>query len=372
MSGNNTIQQVDIYQSPIELKEPFVTSLGVHNHAYNVVVVIRTSRGLAGYGECSPYAPINGETMETAFAVAPYLAKALLGKNALDIEACMAVMDKIIYANTSIKSTFDIALYDIAAQQAGLPLYAFLGGKNSKPLVTDYTVSIGDAKKMAADAIRIVENGFTVIKVKLGETKEKDVERISLIRNAIGNTIPLRIDANQGWDVSTAIETLNALAPYDIQHCEEPIARWNYMQLRKVKEQSPIPIMGDESCCDHHDAERLIGLGACDMFNIKLGKSSGLLKANKIVKLAEQAGMKLQVGGFLESRLAFTASAHLALISDNIIHCDFDTPLMFTEDPVIGGITYGKGGVLTIPDTPGLGATFDEKYLNKLQKVIIK
>jgi len=130
--------------------------------------------------------------------------------------------------------------------------------------------------------------------------------------------------------------------------------------------------MADESCCDHHDAKRLIDLAACDLFNIKLGKSSGIFKAQKIVRIAEQAGMKMQVGGFLESRLGFTASAHFALSSPNIIYCDFDTPLMFNEDPVVGGIRYDQKGVVTVPESPGLGAAMDEKYLQRHEKAVIR
>ncbi|MFI5220184.1 MAG: mandelate racemase/muconate lactonizing enzyme family protein, partial [Bacteroidia bacterium] len=156
-----------------------------------------------------------------------------------------------------------------------------------------------------------------------------------------------------------------------IQFCEEPIPRWNFMELSEVRKRSLIPIMADESCCDHHDAKRLIDIAACDYFNVKLGKSSGIFKAQKIIHLAGQAGIKMQVGGFLESRLGFTASAHLALTSDSIIHYDFDTPLMFTEDPVSGGITYSNKGVVTVPDKPGLGAAIDEKYLQRLPKEII-
>ncbi|HBB92797.1 MAG TPA: dipeptide epimerase, partial [Bacteroidales bacterium] len=92
--------------------------------------------------------------------------------------------------------------------------------------------------------------------------------------------------------------------------------------------------MADECCSDHHDLERLIGLGACDRVNIKLGKSGGLFNAMKMIRLAEQAGVWVQVGGFVESRLGFTASAHLALASDCVKWCDFDTPMMLEEDPV--------------------------------------
>jgi L-alanine-DL-glutamate epimerase-like enolase superfamily enzyme len=230
---------------------------------------------------------------------------------------------------------------------------------------------MSDPGKMASDAQKIKSNGFQVIKVKLGESKEKDIERIRLIREAVGTTIPIRIDANQGWNTNEAIQTLIALEPYNIQHCEEPIPRWYFMELSKVKKQSPIPIMADESCCDHHDAKRLIDLSSCDLFNVKLGKSSGIFKARKIIQLAQEAGIKIQVGGFLESRLGFTASAHLALTSDNIMYCDFDTPLMFIEDPVIGGITYDSKGVVSVPETPGLGATMDEKYLHRQEKIVI-
>jgi len=367
-----SIQKVEIYKSPIRLKETFVTSLGPLDYAENVIVVITTHNGITGFGECSPFMSINGESMDTAFIVGQYLAKALLGKNALDIERCSLLMDKTIFANTSIKSAFDIALYDIASQQAGLPLYQFLSGTNNKKIITDYTVSIGEAGKMVNDAQKIIDNGFQFIKVKLGESKEKDIERISKIREKIGMDTPIRIDANQGWSVNDAIEILKELDQYNIQHCEEPIARWNFMEMRKVKEQSPIPVMADESCLDHNDAKRLIDLGACDMFNIKLGKSSGIFKAEKIIALASAAGMTLQLGGFLESRLGFTAASHLALTSDNIIHYDFDTPLMFVEDPVVGGIRFNGVGEITIPETPGLGAVVDNEYLKKQVKATIE
>jgi L-alanine-DL-glutamate epimerase-like enolase superfamily enzyme len=264
-----------------------------------------------------------------------------------------------------------MAIYDIASQSAGLPLYAFLGGTRNKILVTDYTVSLGDKHKMVRDALLIKEKGFQVIKVKLGETGDKDVERIRLIREAVGKEIPIRIDANQGWDPETAVAALQGMEPFNIQHCEEPIPRWNYMELAGVRKRSPIPIMADESCCDHHDAKRLIDLEACDLLNVKLGKSAGIFNALKIIRLAEQAGMNIQVGGFLESRLGFTAAAHLALASDNIVYCDFDTPLMFTEDPVSGGITYDNKGVVTVPDVNGLGASIDEQRLQKLSKTVI-
>jgi L-alanine-DL-glutamate epimerase-like enolase superfamily enzyme len=371
MTNKLTIREIELYKFSIPLIEPFTTSLGVDVSADNVLVKIKTEEGITGFGECSPYMPINGESQDTCFMVGQYFAKALKGKDPLQIEECINLMDKIIYANSSIKSAFDIALYDIASQHAGMPLYKFIGGENNKTIITDYTVSIGDIDKMAADAIKIKEQGYPAIKVKLGKHGPTDVARMKAIRAVVGNEIPLRIDANQGWAVDEAIETLKALAPLNIQHCEEPIARWNFMQLPRVKKESSIPIMADECCGDDHDAERLIQLKACDYFNIKLGKSGGIFKALKMARMAEQANIHLQVGAMLESRLAMTAFAHYALCSPVIEHYDFDTALMFSEDPVTGGIVYEKNGVVKVPEVVGLGATIEESWLGKMEKVIV-
>src|SRR5688500_8946653 len=340
------IHQVELYKLFIPLKEPFVISLGPIYNAENVLVVIHTEEGITGFGECSPFMSINGESIDTCFIVGQYFAKLFKGKNALAIEDRIEEMDKLIYGNGSIKSAFDMALYDIASQHADIPLYKFLGGTNTKTILTDYTVSIGDPEKMAADAVKIKKKGYPAIKIKLGKNGETDVLRIKAIREAVGNEIPLRIDANQGWSVEEAITTLKGLAPFDIQHCEEPIPRWAFMKLPEVRKESPIPIMSDESCGDDHDAERLIQLGACDYMNIKLGKSGGIFKALKMVKLAEAANMHLQIGAFMESRLAMTAFAHFSLCSPMIEHFDFDTALMVSEDPVSGGMVYGKNGVV--------------------------
>src|SRR4029078_10545774 len=116
------IKSVGIYKLIIPLKEPFIISLGAEYDAQSIIVVIKTNE-YTGYGECSPYMHINGASIDTCFIVGQYFAKALKGKNALDIKNCILAMDKVIYGNSSIKSAFDMALYDIASQCAELPLY---------------------------------------------------------------------------------------------------------------------------------------------------------------------------------------------------------------------------------------------------------
>ena len=365
------IREINLYRCPIGLKEPFVISLGKLEFADNVIVVIETTEGIIGFGECSPFQTIHGENGGTCMLVGKILSGHLIGKDALDISLCCTTMDSAIYGNTSIKSALDIALHDIASRVAGMPLYQFLGGENSKKIFTDYTVSIGTPEKMAADALKIVKNNFPVIKVKLGGKEEEDFLRMQMIREKVGKEISIRIDANQGWTTESAIRILNKLKEFNIQHCEEPISRKEFMSLAKIKAKSPIPIMADESCFDEIDAKRLIDLKACDRLNIKLGKSGGIFKAKKIIQLAEKIKMKLQAGGFLESRLGFTAMAHLTMSSNQFEFYDFDTPLMFKEDVVEGGIEYSGKGLINIPDAPGLGAIIPDSYLQTLEKISV-
>jgi L-alanine-DL-glutamate epimerase-like enolase superfamily enzyme len=365
------IDRIDVYRMNIPLSYPFVISLETITQAYNIALRITASNGISGFGECSPYRTIAGETQDSCFAVAPLLARALEGQNPLDLGTCNRLMNQAISGNRCIKSAFDLALYDLAAQTAGLPLYAYLGGDPNKSLKTDMTVGIGSPEKMAATAKQYLDEGFYAIKLKLGTTVAADLARVKAVRNAIGNELPLRVDANQGWDLVTAAQTLQGLAAFGIEYCEEPIPANQFMNLPELRRQTPIPIMADESCFDHHDALRLVQLQACDYFNIKLSKAGGIHNAIKIAHIAEAAGMSCQVGCFSESRLGISALAHFAMAAAAVTQFDMDAPLMLALDPVEGGVVYGKGGSISVPDAPGIGAKLPDAYLQSLDSFTI-
>ena len=366
-----SISGIEIIKLNIPYKEPFVISLGVIPEATNVVIRIHSSDGLRGTGECAPFVYIVGETQETVWELAKKVGKMLIGKDPYAMEERLREIDRAVKGNPTMKSAFDMALYDLLALRADMPLYRLLGGSNSKEIHTDMTISIGDPEKVARDAKAFQKEGFPAIKVKLGTTMREDVARIRAIREAVGPHYPIRIDANQGWDTITAIETLKALEPFGVEHCEEPIPHWNNRELVKVRENSPIPIMADESVFDHHDAFRLASMGACDYFNIKFSKSGGIYKALKITSIAEAAGIKCQVGCMSESRFALTALMHLVLARDIIVHYDMDSSLMLDADPVKGGIQYQGAGRWTLDEHPGIGADFDSGYLESMEKFSI-
>jgi len=366
--NNTTITKIDIFKINIPLSRPYRVSYAYFENADNLIVRIHTESGVYGIGECVPGTKVTGDTQQSSFEICQFIAKNLIGKDPLAINERMSELNGYLDYNSASKSAFDMALYDLSAKVAGLPLYAFLGGEN-RTIITDNTIGIGDPKVMAQAAAQYVEQGFSAVKVKLGTNKDDDVERVKLIRQAIGDNISIRIDANQGWDVTTAIQTLKALEPYNVQYCEEPVICWDSDGLKRVRANSLIPIMADESIHDHHDAFRLAKNEACDYFNIKLAKA-GIHSALKINAVGESAGIKCMVGCMDETRLAISAAAHLVSARPNIIFADLDSPLSLSQDPVQGGIVY-EGENIIIPDTPGHGADIKSEFIDKLECVTV-
>ena len=349
---------------------PFTIATGTMHYAQNILIRVHTDAGYYGVGECSAFPMIVGATQSTCYEMAKDFASLWKDKEALAIEERMQDLHDFTAFNATIKSAFDMALYDLAARNAGQPLYRFLGGKK-KEIETDLTIGIDTPEKMAQKAIQFKADGVRMIKIKLGKNAKEDVERVRQIRSAVGEEIVLRVDANQGWDFDSALYALQQIAHYHIQFCEQPMRHWNDHRLPELRHNVPVRIMADESVFDHHDARRLIAAGACDFVNIKFAKSGGILEATKIDALCRQESIPCMMGGMLESRVALTAFAHFALAHDNIIFHDMDTCMLgHTADPVTGGVQY-RGYFLEVPDAPGLGADADESFLRECENISI-
>lgn len=365
------IDKIEIIPIQIKLTEPFVISKGPLTHARNTVVRIYTKDGNHGVGECCPYRTIHGETQQGTVAAGKDLAQLLIGEDAREIRKIVKKIDKALAGNASIKAAFDMALYDLNSKAVGLPLYRYLQGDNDKKIYTDMTVSLLEKSVMAKKARKFVDDGFPVLKVKLGKNAIDDIERIIAIRQEIGMDMDIRIDANQGWNYYEAIKALDGMAELNIQHCEAPLPAGDFIGREKLRAESPIPIMGDESVFSHQDAYRNLAIDAIDLINIKLGKSGGICHAMKIASIAQAAGVYCQVGSFSETRLGITALTHFSKAWDNIIYYDLDSPLMQSDDPVEGGMVYHKDWEVTVDDTPGIGADFDPKFLGKFEKFVV-
>jgi o-succinylbenzoate synthase len=367
------IAKIDIYRLDIDYTRPIRTPIGTLSASRNVAVKLTADGGETGWGEASPFAPITGDSQDTTFLAAQAIARLIKGKDPLAIEARMREINATSAAQPSVRCAFDMALYDLLAKVAGLPLWALLGGEPGE-LCTDVTIGMQESMDEALGLVKAaLAAGYQAVKLKVGRPDATDVDYVCAVRELVGSDIVLRIDANQGWTFPQALRVLKAMESLQIQFVEQPLAAWDHANLLRLREKIDIPLCADESVFDHHDALKLINSGAVDYLNIKLGKAGGIHTALKINAIAEAAGCRCMIGCFTESRLALTAAAHLALARPNICYLDLDSALSQTTDPVLGGMTYDgtRGGVIRVPDTPGHGAAFDERVFGAQHRVSI-
>src|SRR4051794_7105942 len=220
------ITTVDLFKADIPLKDPFRIAVMEMRAAANVFVRINTDAGLVGWGESSPFWKLCGETQNIDIAAGMNLAVMMKGLDPLAVEDRMAEIDGFLKNNSQIRAAFDIALHDLLGKAANLPLYRILGGAG-RPMQTCLTIAIGEPSAMAEKAAAAVARGFRIIKIKLGTSRREDVERVRAIREAVGRDVGIRIDANQGWDVPTALAVLNEVAAMNVEYCEQPVQHWN-------------------------------------------------------------------------------------------------------------------------------------------------
>jgi len=364
------IRSVHIFRFSIPMV-PFTIAIGQMKSAQNVLIHVHTDEGLTGVGECSAFPMIAGETQDTCMALAKDFAAIWKGKSAVDIEDRLKELDQYIVGNHTIKSAFDMALFDLAAKRKEEPLYKFLGGQYFEP-ESDLTIGINDASYMAEQAIDFVQNKKAhILKVKLGKDPEEDIKRIRGIREAVGPDIRIRVDANQGWDFEAAVFALTGIQHMNIEFCEQPMSKLLDEKMPSLRLLSAVRLMADESVFSRHDAARLLKNKSWDYVNIKLSKSGGIQEALLIHDLCAAADIPNMMGGMLESRVALSANVHLALACSNIQFYDLDTCLLgHLEDPVENGVQF-DGMKLCLPDLPGIGADADPAYLKKCETIVV-
>ncbi|GAA2972132.1 dipeptide epimerase [Lentilactobacillus parakefiri] len=351
------IKQIEVKKAAVPLKRPFKTALRTVTTAQTLIVKVVTSDGKVGYGEAAPTPVITGDTLPSIeAAVEDVIGPKIIGKPLSDSEDIKTTIDQSIVHNSSPKAALNIAVNDLLAQRYGVPLYQLLGGHSNK-ITTDYTVSVGTVDDMISQARDLIAQGFTTLKIKVGDDSETaDLDKVVAIRKAVGPDIHIRLDANQGWHQKQAVAVINRMRDLklDIQLVEQPVKADDFDGLAYVTANTTTMIMADESIFSVEDAARMIRMHGCDIINLKLMKAGGIDNAIKINTLAEVAGIPCMVGSMIESSVSVTAAAHLAAAKQNIKYVDLDASMMFSSNPVAGGIINQQNSI-TFPDLPGLG-----------------
>ncbi len=250
-------------------------------------------------------------------------------------------------------AALDIALWDLKAKQAGMPLYRLLG--LPKPTVaTSVTVGI-EPREVVLDRVKFFCEmvGAKKVKVKLGSTEgiEQDKEIYLAAQEAAAPFgASLRVDANGGWDVNSANAMISWLAENDCDYVEQPLAFGQENDLEYVTPDAELPIFLDESIRTAFDVVDLWEL--CDGINLKLMKSGGITEGISVLRTAEACGLQTMIGCMSDSSIAIAAGAALSGICD---HVDLDNHFNLLPDPAEGLLV--ENGVVVPPEIPGHGAT---------------
>lgn len=342
----------------------------VSTAAQSVLVRIQTDEDLYGWGEATPLHSINGESQGTAFAACRDLARLLIGREAMEWRTLVEEMEALMPGQSSAASAIEMAILDVVGQSAELPIWKLLGG-SPREIATDQTIGIKPASDAVAQAHQFVAEGHQSIKIKVGSTLREDLERVQSVREAIGTKFAIRIDANQGYRRDSALRMLEAMAPYEIQFCEQPVPRADLDGMGWVARRSPIAIMADESVFGPEDALALAKNTPINLFNVKLSKSRGILRGLEIASIARAARGQCMIGGMIESRIGMTAAAHMAYCSPVFQYFDLDSFTGHAEDPMIGGAVIQNGSVV-VPETPGLGIRPDPTWVAQFESVVVE
>lgn len=351
-----TITAVRTHRVSAPMHTVFATALRSTSTVESVLVEVEDSDGAVGWGEGVQTWRITGDSLASIeAAVQGPLRDVVLGRCADDLHSLARAVEDAIVGNTAAKAAVDVALHDLAARRLGVPLTRLLGSATSR-LETDMTLSVGPVEQMAEAAQGRVADGFSVLKVKLGDGGSDDVARMKAVRAAVGAGVRLRVDANQGWGPREAVRIVRTLedAGLDIELVEQPVHHDDLDGLAYVTARVDTPVLADEAVWSARDALEVVRRGAADLLNVKLAKCGGLGPAVRLLAVAEASGTGVLVGQMMETHVGTGAAAALAAVAASPYVADLDAAWWLRAAPVRGGLTY-EGSTIVLPDAPGLG-----------------
>jgi L-alanine-DL-glutamate epimerase-like enolase superfamily enzyme len=348
------ITGLDVRPVQFKLSEPYTIAYESVGVAHNIFVRLKTDSALTGYGCAAPDLQVTRETPEMVLDALEHRGRnALVGMDPSNPAQIYQLLRDQLGFLPSTLAALDMACWDLLAKFHQVPLWRFLGGSKSQ-MRTSMTIGILGGKETVDEARRWLEQGFSFLKIKGGLDVEMDVRRVLMVRQAVGDSVQLAFDANQGLSVAQALSFLRGTQNAGLLFLEQPTPRAALDQLEEVQRQSPIPIMADESLTTFAESEELARRKAVQLFNIKLMKVGGICAALQIDALAQQHGIRTMIGCLDESALGIAAGLHFALARSNVKYADLDGHFALVDDPAAAAIEC-RDGILCPDQGAGLG-----------------
>jgi L-alanine-DL-glutamate epimerase-like enolase superfamily enzyme len=349
------------------LKSYRVAVLGTIRSTQSVIVEVHTDEGLVGIGETDPALMFTGESQQTVMTMLKHhLGPAVLGMDPMRLEAMHQRMEAVCLGNPFAKAAIDLACHDLIGKALGAPVYQLLGGLVHERIPVMWSLGSDTPEVNAKEAAEKVESGYTTIGIKLGVlSPDEDLERVAQVRQAVGDKVQLRCDANQGWSVGTAIRTINRLEEYGVAMIEQPVPKWDLEGLAQIVRTVNIPVGVDESLSSVRDALHIIQAGAADFYSIKTTKHGGLLNSKKIAALTASAGGKIFVNSMIELGVSVMSGLHFAASTPSLFEIGhaINSVRRLRDDILKQPVLYDGGDIIVPQDCVGLGVELDEKKM---------
>ena len=350
------VKDVGWHAFRLPFRGDFSTARGTLAPREGVILQLEADNGLIGLGEASPLPEFGGGTLTEVLAILQTVGPSLIGLDLREAES-----RALTTGHPALINAFDTALCDLMSQAEGLPLWAWLSG-NTAPsklveVLVNATVGESSLEGAMAAARRAVEQGFSCLKLKVGAaaTLVQEVERVATVRDVIGPTRQLRLDANGAWTVDEAIKNLRALQVFDLELVEQPVAGTDIAGLATVRRAVAVRIGADEAVTSYEAASRIIAADAADVLVIKPMVVGGLRSGQRIIQQAERAGLQCIVTTTLDSGVGIAAAAHLAaLLRPPRLPCGLSTATLLAGTLVKNSPPI-QSGLLRLSNAPGLG-----------------
>jgi L-alanine-DL-glutamate epimerase-like enolase superfamily enzyme len=247
-----------------------------------------------------------------------------------------------------------MALLDLAAKTDKVSLSMYLGARKHENIPVLKMLGMGSTEFMAGRAAQFVQQGYRFLKIKLGAGPAIDLERFKAVREAVGSGVNFTADFNGAYDAPTAIRVIEQLTPGGLTMVEQPVPADDITGMALVTRSVQPLVLADQSVNSPEDVAKIADSRAAKAVSIKLLKLGGIRKSQAVVKACESMDLACHVGGTGTTRLVEAAQAHFISATPGIIVPSEIAEFEELEDDLVEGFEV-VGGVLRVPDGPGLG-----------------
>jgi L-alanine-DL-glutamate epimerase-like enolase superfamily enzyme len=360
------IDKVEVFPVVVPLKKMAEGAHGVIREQKSVIARVWTDSGKYGLGAVDPRANYDEDSLEGMVDILQnHLIPVVVKEDPQRIRRIVDMMDAAIPKHLGAKAVVEMALFDLLGKALGVPVHTLFGGRVRDEIVLNGWLGIVDPETARSETQDMLDRGFRSLKVKINADLAGAAKRVEAVRSVVRDRMLIRVDANEALSLEQAREVVKALAPFEIEYLEQPMAREKLDEFITLSQSSQVKLMADESIHDMKTLLDILKSGAAQFVKVKIQKMGGFLKTYQAVQVAEAFGIPVVLGHGFGLTINTLAELHLAACTRAIVDgCESVGPIKMADDVVQEPLIMNRG-VVSVPTRPGLGVDLDEEKIKK-------